>query len=79
MLDEPSLGLAPIMVERVFQLVRTLVEVKRLTILLVEQNVADALEISSRAYVLERGGIVRSGESRAMLDDPEIQRSYLGA
>jgi branched-chain amino acid transport system ATP-binding protein len=78
MLDEPSLGLAPIMVERVFELIRSLVKMKRLTILLVEQNVGDALDLCDRAYILERGQVVQSGAGRALLGDPAVQRAYLG-
>jgi branched-chain amino acid transport system ATP-binding protein len=78
MLDEPSLGLAPIMVEHVFELIRSLVKVKRLTVLLVEQNVGDALDLCDRAYILERGQVVQSGAGRALLGDPSVQRAYLG-
>jgi branched-chain amino acid transport system ATP-binding protein len=78
MLDEPSLGLAPIMVERVFDLVRTLARSKGIGVLLVEQNVGEALEMSRHAWVMERGQVVQSGEGRAMLADPGIQRAYLG-
>ena len=78
MLDEPSLGLAPIMVERVFDLVRELAHSRGITVLLVEQNVGEALEMSRQAWVLERGEIVKSGEGRALLADPTIQSAYLG-
>jgi branched-chain amino acid transport system ATP-binding protein len=78
MLDEPSLGLAPIMVERLFDLTRTLVSAKGLTVLLVEQNVADALQMSRRAYVMERGRIVKSGSGSALLEDADVQRAYMG-
>jgi branched-chain amino acid transport system ATP-binding protein len=78
MLDEPSLGLAPVMVERVFALVRMLADTKQMTVLLVEQNIGEALEMSEQAWVLERGCIVKAGAGRAMLADPEIQRAYLG-
>ncbi len=78
MLDEPSLGLAPIMVEHLFELIRGLVEAKRLAVLLVEQNVPDALAMCHRGYVLSRGRIVRTGAGQALLDDPEIQQAYMG-
>lgn len=78
MLDEPSLGLAPVMVERVFALVRMLAVTKHMTVLLVEQNIGEALEMSEQAWVLERGCIVKAGAGRTMLADPEIQRVYLG-
>lgn len=78
MLDEPSLGLAPIMVERLFRLTESLVKAKGLTVLLVEQNVADALQMSQRAYVMERGRIVKSGGGRDLLEDADVQRAYMG-
>jgi branched-chain amino acid transport system ATP-binding protein len=78
MLDEPSLGLAPIMVEKVFELIETLVKAKGLTVLLVEQNVADALSMCRRGYIMERGGIVKTGPGRALLGDADVQRAYMG-
>ncbi|MGH2949442.1 MAG: ABC transporter ATP-binding protein [Solirubrobacteraceae bacterium] len=77
MLDEPSLGLAPAVVETVFGLIRTLAE-RGLTVLIVEQNVADALEMSTRAYVLEQGRIAMTGAAGELLDDPRVRESYLG-
>jgi branched-chain amino acid transport system ATP-binding protein len=78
MLDEPSLGLSPAMLERVFDLIRTVVASRDLTVLVVEQNVADALDMASRAYVIEGGVLVKTGPGRELLDDPDIQRAYLG-
>lgn len=78
MLDEPSLGLSPAMLERVFDLVRTIVASRSLTVLVVEQNVADALDMADRAYVIERGELVKSAPGRDLLGDPDIQRAYLG-
>ncbi len=78
MLDEPSLGLSPVMLEKVFDLVRTVVASRDLTVLLIEQNVADALEMASRAYVVEGGRIVKTGPGAELLHDPDIQRAYLG-
>jgi branched-chain amino acid transport system ATP-binding protein len=78
MLDEPSLGLAPIMVDKVFDMVRSLVAQKGLSVLLVEQNVGNALHLSKRAYVLEHGHIIKSGTSTDLLNDPDVQRSYMG-
>jgi branched-chain amino acid transport system ATP-binding protein len=78
MLDEPSLGLAPIMVDKLFTLTQTLVKAKGLTVLLVEQNVADALSMSDRGYVMERGRIVKSGRGEDLLADMDVQRAYLG-
>ena len=76
-LDEPSLGLSPILVEEMFALVRRLHE-DGLSILLVEQNVVQSLAVSDRAYVLENGTIALSGPAAAMYDNPDLKRSYLG-
>ena len=78
MLDEPSAGLSPMMVERVFDLLRSVVASRQLTVLLVEQHVEDALEIANRAYVIERGRIVKTGTGEALMQDPDVQRAYLG-
>jgi branched-chain amino acid transport system ATP-binding protein len=78
MLDEPSLGLSPLMVERVFEIVLSLVQKKRISVLLVEQNVGDALKMASRAYVMERGRIVKTGIGNDLLEDPDVQHAYLG-
>lgn len=77
LLDEPSMGLAPLLVEMVFA---TIVEINRqgTTVLLVEQNAAMALEISSRACVLETGRVVLSGESSRLAVDPQVRQAYLG-
>ena len=77
MLDEPSLGLAPILVREVFTIIGQ-INARGVTVLLVEQNVRQALEIAHRGYVLETGRIVRSGSARDLLEDPEIKRVYLG-
>jgi branched-chain amino acid transport system ATP-binding protein len=78
MLDEPSLGLAPIMVERVFELMCGLVAAKGLTVLLVEQNVSDALRMCRNAYIMERGQIVKQGTGASLINDPDVQRAYMG-
>lgn len=78
MLDEPSVGLSPKMVHAVFELVRTLAAKKGLTVVLVEQNVAEALEVSDRTYVLEHGRIVQSARSSDLAGDPAIQSAYMG-
>ena len=78
MLDEPSLGLAPIVVEQLFELVAGL-PARGLAVLLVEQNVAEALELSSRAYVLEQGNFTVQGRADEMLHNPELRQAYLGA
>lgn len=77
LLDEPSLGLAPVIVQQVFAALRAL-NAEGLTILLVEQNARLAFESTDRAYVLEQGRIVHSGISRDLADDPEIIAHYLG-
>jgi branched-chain amino acid transport system ATP-binding protein len=77
LLDEPSLGLAPRIVQQIFQIIKKL-NSEGMTILLVEQNARMALKVSHRAYVLETGKIRLSGEGRALLENPEIQAAYLG-
>ena len=78
MLDEPSLGLAPIVIEQVFDRIVELNKRTGLGVLLVEQNSAMALEIASRAFVLETGTITLSGSSAVLADDPRIREAYLG-
>jgi branched-chain amino acid transport system ATP-binding protein len=77
MLDEPSMGIAPILVQRIYE---TITEINKsgVAILLVEQNANYALEVSTRGYVLETGRVVLKGESATLRDDPEVQRAYLG-
>jgi branched-chain amino acid transport system ATP-binding protein len=77
MFDEPSLGLAPLVVQEVLRTIRVLNE-RGITILLVEQNVAVSLKISKRAYVLENGRIVMSGPGEALLHDDRVRQAYLG-
>jgi branched-chain amino acid transport system ATP-binding protein len=77
MFDEPSLGLAPRVVQEVLHTIRVLNE-RGITILLVEQNVAVSLKISNRAYVLENGRIVMSGSGEALLHDDRVRQAYLG-
>jgi branched-chain amino acid transport system ATP-binding protein len=77
MFDEPSLGLAPTVVQEVFHTVRTLHE-RGLTILLVEQNVAVSLKLAQRAYVLENGRIVMQGTGAELLADDGVRQAYLG-
>jgi branched-chain amino acid transport system ATP-binding protein len=78
LLDEPSMGLAPILVERIYE---TVVEINKqgTTILLVEQNANFALEVSKRGYVLETGAVAVSDKAGALRDNPEVQKAYLGA
>ena len=78
MLDEPSLGLAPIMIDRVFELVNNLVAKKGLSVLLVEQNVRNALQMCQRGYVIEHGQLLKTGSGQELLRDPDVQRSYMG-
>ena len=78
MLDEPSLGLAPIMVDKVFEMVSALVRTKGLSVLLVEQNVGNALRLCAHGYVIEHGGILKSGRGEDLLRDPDVRRSYMG-
>jgi len=77
LLDEPSLGLAPAIVLEMFRVIRE-INARGVAVLLVEQNVASALEIARRAYVLEEGRIVTQGAPRELTAQPHIQRAYLG-
>ncbi|MEA2035791.1 MAG: ATP-binding cassette domain-containing protein, partial [Euryarchaeota archaeon] len=76
-LDEPSLGLSPLLVSSVLETIKKLNE-KGLTVLLVEQNVFHALEISDRGYVIENGKIIIEGNSEELLHNEEIKTAYLG-
>ncbi len=78
MLDEPSLGLAPIIIEQVFERIVELNKRTALAVLLIEQNSAMALEIANRAFVLETGSITLSGPASVLAGDPRIQEAYLG-
>jgi branched-chain amino acid transport system ATP-binding protein len=77
LLDEPGMGLAPILVERIYETIREINE-QGTTILLVEQNANSALEVSNRGYVLETGTVALSDSSDALLKNPEVQKAYLG-
>jgi branched-chain amino acid transport system ATP-binding protein len=78
MLDEPSMGLAPILVQEIFDIIKELNE-QGTTILLVEQNASMALSIAHRAYVLETGRITMSGNANDLLHDERVRKAYLGA
>jgi branched-chain amino acid transport system ATP-binding protein len=78
MLDEPSLGLAPMVVREIFRIIRELNREQGVSILLVEQNARMALKVANRAYVLERGEITLSGTSAELIQDPAVQRAFLG-
>jgi branched-chain amino acid transport system ATP-binding protein len=77
LLDEPSMGLAPIMVDKIFEVVKE-VHGQGVTVLLVEQNASRALQIADRAYVMESGLVTMSGDAREMLSDPKVRAAYLG-
>jgi branched-chain amino acid transport system ATP-binding protein len=77
LLDEPSMGLAPILVDEIFHIVKTINEAGT-TVLLVEQNAFKALSIATRAYILETGAIVKSGAGRELLSDNAVREAYLG-
>jgi branched-chain amino acid transport system ATP-binding protein len=78
MLDEPSLGLAPMIVAQIFSIITKLNQEQKMTILLVEQNARMALKISHRAYVLETGQIKLSGNGKELLNHPDVRSAYLG-
>lgn len=78
MLDEPSLGLAPVVVDQVFKVIEELHRTRGMTILLVEQNVMEALNACDRAYVLENGRIVLTGQGKELLDNEHVREAYLG-
>jgi branched-chain amino acid transport system ATP-binding protein len=77
MLDEPSLGLSPILVRTIFELVDTL-NTQKVTILLVEQNIHQALKIAHNAYVLKTGKIAMNGSGEELLANPDVQKAYMG-
>ena len=77
LLDEPSLGLAPLIVAQIYEIIRR-INADGVTILLVEQNAYEALQRSHRAYVIETGSILLSGEADALLKDPRVVEAYLG-
>lgn len=79
MLDEPSLGLAPNIVDEVFEKIKDINQMRGISILLVEQNAYMALDTSSRCFVLENGQIKLSGESAVLMNDPQVKAAYLGA
>ena len=75
--DEPSLGLAPNIVERTFEIIRQ-IRADGVTVVMVEQNAAAALELSDRAYVMEQGAVALTGTGESLLHNPHVQRAYLG-
>ena len=79
LLDEPSLGLAPLLVREIFATIKDINQRDGVTILLVEQNAHQALQIAHRAYVLESGRMVLSGPAASLMDNPKVREAYLGA
>jgi branched-chain amino acid transport system ATP-binding protein len=77
LLDEPSMGLSPILVEEIFRIIKE-INAQGTSILLVEQNASMALSIANRAYVLETGRIVLSGDAKEIAENPQVKKSYLG-
>lgn len=77
LLDEPSLGLAPQLVQLIFSIIRE-INKQGTTILLVEQNAHMALAVASRAYVLQTGEIIKTGPAKELLEDPDVKKAYLG-
>ena len=77
LMDEPSMGLSPLMVDKIFEVLKEVYQ-QGVTILLVEQNASRALQIANRAYVMESGLITMSGDARQMLSDPKVRAAYLG-
>jgi len=77
LLDEPSMGLSPIMVDKIFEVVKQVYD-QGVTVLLVEQNASRALQLADRGYVMESGLITMSGDAKVMLSDPKVRAAYLG-
>jgi branched-chain amino acid transport system ATP-binding protein len=77
-MDEPSMGIAPILVAKIFDTVKNVLNAQGMTILLVEQNANAALRMSNRAYVLETGNVVLTGSGQDLLRDPRVREAYLG-
>ncbi len=78
LLDEPSMGLAPLVVQDIFKVIQTLREEEGTSILLVEQNARAALKVADRGYVLETGKVILSGKASELLENKDVQRAYLG-
>jgi len=78
LLDEPSLGLAPLFVQQIFRMIRKINEENRTTILLVEQNANMALRVAHRGYVMENGRITLQGTATSLLDNEDVKRAYMG-
>jgi branched-chain amino acid transport system ATP-binding protein len=77
LLDEPSMGLAPMFIQQIFKIIRE-IQTQGVSILLVEQNAAQALSCANRAYIMETGNIVKEGSGKELLNDEAIKKAYLG-
>ena len=77
LLDEPSMGLAPMLIQQIFDIITEINE-QGTTVLLVEQNAAQALKRANRAYILETGEIIREGTGHELANDPAVKAAYLG-
>ena len=78
LLDEPSMGLAPLVIKQIFSIIQRINQESDTTVFLVEQNANQALRIANRGYVIENGGIVLSDDGDKLLDNPDVQKAYLG-
>jgi branched-chain amino acid transport system ATP-binding protein len=78
LLDEPSMGLAPLVVQEIFAVIERLRQAEGTTVLLVEQNAKAALKMADRGYVLETGKVILEGPAAELLENKEVQRAYLG-
>ena len=78
LLDEPSMGLAPLIIKQIFEIIRKINQENNVTIFLVEQNANQALQIADRGYVIENGKITISGSAESLLNNQDVQKAYLG-
>jgi branched-chain amino acid transport system ATP-binding protein len=78
LLDEPSMGLAPLIIKQIFEIIKKINHDNGTTIFLVEQNAHQALQVANRGYVLENGKIATTGSAETLLNNPEVQKAYLG-
>ena len=78
LLDEPSMGLAPLVVQEIFRVIENLAGEQKTTVLLVEQNARVALKTAARGYVLETGKVILEGEAADLMENRDVQRAYLG-
>jgi len=78
LLDEPSMGLAPLIIKQIFEIIQKINQESNTTIFLVEQNANLALQVANRGYVLENGKITISGSAKSLLENQDIRKAYLG-